>query len=101
MTGNIVLCSRDSLALEDRFYQGSLSHLSLFSSVLSADQIMSLYTSVMGGGLAPSPGLSTSLMESAWLNQFSNDTKLQVDADHMIPLWRMLLILPALAISIS
>ena len=78
LAGNIVLCSMDGLGLDDRFYQGRLAHLSLFSTPLEAVQVKSLYQSVMGQGPAPSPGPSSSQLESTWVDQFQNDSSLQV-----------------------
>ena len=74
LSGNIVLCSRDSLAIDGRFFSGSLAHLSLFDTALNSTEVYALYESVAGdssqSAAAPAP--------ENWLSQYSNDNDLQV-----------------------
>lgn len=76
LTGNITLCSRDNLT-ENRFYSGSLSHLSLFDVALTTQQVLDLYRAVpVAAGTSPAP--DPALGSSSWLDQYNASAFLQV-----------------------
>ena len=83
LTGDVVLCSRDSLSVDGRYYSGSLAHLSVFDTALTGDQVYSLYQSVASltrpfDDPPATASTSNSSTSSTWLNQFNNASNLEV-----------------------
>ena len=89
LAGDIVLCSRDDLS-DERHFSGSITHLSLYDTALTAEQISNLYSSVPIRAPSPAPAPSPGgLQPSAWLDQYNASEFLQASRCSLwLPLWQ-------------